>query len=149
MNQPNTIYDVLVMLADYHQQRAKQYEQLGKASVDPRAGILLEHLVELETHSMQVVRSELQQLTPEHSTYLISGPTLSADAIHAAQCRCEGEPSFLETLSCAFTSDRRLDELLDRIGDSSAAPSVIELAKRLRDLENTKDQQIAKFTRED
>lgn len=81
MNQPNTIYDVLVMLSDYHQQRAKQYEQLGKASVDPRAGILLEHLVELETHSMQVIQAEMQQLAPEHSTYLISGPKLSVDAM--------------------------------------------------------------------
>ncbi len=131
------------------QQRAKQYEQLGQPSVDPRADILLEHLVELETHSMKVIRSEMEQLAPEHSTYLISGPTLSSDAIHAAQCRCEGEPSFHDALSCALTSDRRLDELLDRIKDCSAATSVIELAKRLRDLEHTKDQQIAKFTRED
>jgi len=149
MNQPNTIYDVLVMLANYLQQRATQFEQLGKASVDPRAGILLEHLVELETHSMQVIEAEMQQFTPEHSTYLIAGPKVSSDAMHAAECRCEDEPSFQDTLSCALTSDRRLDELLDRIEDCSAAPSVIDLAKRLRDLERTKDQQIAKFTRED
>ncbi|TWU17263.1 hypothetical protein Pla52o_52690 [Novipirellula galeiformis] len=149
MNQPNTIYEVLVMLADYHQQRAKRYKQLSNASTDPRAEILLEHLVELETHSMDVIRSEMEQLAPEHSTYLISGPRLSSEAIHAAECRCEGEPSFDDTLSCALTSDRRLDEWLDRIEDCSAAPTVIELAKRLRDFEHTKDQQIAKFTRED
>lgn len=111
--------------------------------------ILLEHLVQLEEHSSKVIQSEIKELSPEHSTYLIAGPTLSADAVHAAECRCEGQPNFQDVLACALTSDRRLDELLDRIEDCSAAPSVMELAKRLRDLEQTKDQQIAKFTRED
>ncbi|EGF24390.1 hypothetical protein [Rhodopirellula baltica] len=149
MNQPKTIYDVLVMLADYHELRSKKFEQLVKASVDSRASILLEHLVELETHSMHVVRAEMEQLTPEHSTYLISGPTLSTEAIHASECCCEGEPSFNDVLACASASDQRLDELLDRIEDFTAAPSVIELAKRLRDLQQTKDIQISNFTRED
>ena len=126
--------------------KSKTFEQLGKVSVDPRADILLEHLIELETHSMQVVRAEMEQLTPEHSTYLISGPTLSADAIHAEKCCCESKPSFDDVLACALASDRRLDELLDRIEDCTAAPSVISLAKRLRDLQQTKDMQI--FTRE-
>lgn len=46
MNQPRTIFDVLAMLADYHQQRAEQYEHLSGAISDPRTDILLEHLVE-------------------------------------------------------------------------------------------------------
>ncbi|MEX1027619.1 MAG: hypothetical protein WD049_06390 [Candidatus Paceibacterota bacterium] len=149
MNQPSTIYEVLAMLADYHQQRAKQYEQLGRASTDPRAEILLEHLVELEEHSIKVIQSEMKDLSPEHSTYLITGPALSVDAMHAAECRCHGEPSFEDSLACALTPDRRLEELFDRIENSSAASTVTELAKRLRDLERIKGQQIAKFTRED
>ncbi|QDS94832.1 hypothetical protein FF011L_36140 [Roseimaritima multifibrata] len=149
MNQPNTIYDVLGMLADYHQQRAERYERLCKASVDPKADILLKHLVELETDSMNVVRDEMQRLPPEHSTYLLSGPRLSSEALHAVECNCKDESSFQEALSCALVSDQRLDELLDRIEDSTAAPSVIELAKRLREVEHMKGRQIAKFTRED
>ncbi|QDV24610.1 hypothetical protein [Aureliella helgolandensis] len=149
MNQPNTIFDILVMLADYHRQRAAQYEKLGVASEDPRAKILLERLVELETQSMKVIQSEMQHITPDHSTYLLSGPKLSVAALHASECCCAGEPNFQETLACALTSDGRVDELLDRIEDCSAAPSVLELAQRLRELEHTKVLQIAKFTRED
>lgn len=94
MNQPKTIYDVLVMLADYHQLRCKTFEHLGEVSDDSRAEILLEHLVELETHPMHVVRAEMEQLKPEHSTYLISGPALNSEAMHAAECCCESKPSF-------------------------------------------------------
>jgi len=149
LNQPSTIYEVLAMLADYHERRAKQYEQLGTASTDPRAKILLEHLVELEEHSIKVLQSELKDLSAEHSTYLITGPALSFSAMHAAECRCDGEPSFEDSLECALKSDRRLDEFFVRIENSSAAPSVTELANRLRELERIKAQQIAKFTRED
>lgn len=149
MNQPKTIYDVLMLLVDYHQLRCKTFEHLVEVSNDSRAKILLEHLVELETHSMLVVRAEMEQLTPEHSTYLISGPTLSSDAMQAATCCCESKPRFQDLLTYALASDRRLDELLDRIEDCTAAQSVIELAERLRDLQHTKDMQISNFTRED
>lgn len=149
MNQPNTIYEVLAMLAIYHQKRAKQYEQLGSASTDTRAKILLEHLVELEEHSIKAIQSEMKDLSPAQSTYLITGPALSVGAMHAAACRCEGEPSFDDSLECALTSDSRLEEFFVRIEDSSAASSITALAKRLRDLERTKSQQIANFTRED
>ncbi len=149
MNQPSTIYEVLTILADYHRQRAKQYEQLGTVNTDPRAEILLQHLVELEEHSFEVIQSEMKDQSPEHSTYLIAGPALSVSAMHAAECQCAGEPSFENSLECALSADRGLEELFARIENSSAAPSVTELAKRLRDLERTKRQQIAKFTRED
>ena len=152
MKTPRTIYDVLSMLAGYHQQRAKRFAELEKKSVDPRADILLGHLVESETQSAQVIRSEMEQLLPEHSTYLLSGttfPTLSADALHAAAGQCDDRPTFEAALGCALTSDRRLDELLDRIEYCSAAASITELAKRLREFENTKDRQISMFTRED
>ncbi len=149
MNQPTTIYEVLAMLADYHQQRAKQYEQLGCASTDPRAKMLLEHLVELEEHSFTVLQTEMKGLSREHSTYLMKGPAISVGAMHASACRCSGEPSFDDSLACVFTSERRLEEFFDRIENSSAASSVTELAKRLRDLEHTKSQQIANFTRQD
>ena len=64
-------------------------------------------------------------------------------------CRCENDPAFQEALACALTSDRLLDELLQRLEGSSAAPSVVHLAERLRKLEETKDIQIANFTRSD
>lgn len=149
MKQPRTVYDVLVMLADYHDQRALRYRQLVGASVDPQADILLDHLVELETRSSQVIRGEMEQLEPEHATYLITGPQLSSDAIHAADCCCSDEPSFHDALGCALTSDQRLTELLDRMADCTAAASVVELAQRLREFETTKERQIAKFTRQD
>ena len=149
MNQPSTAYEVLAMLADYHQQRAKQYKQLRIASTDPRAESLLEHLVELEEHSIKVIQAEMKDLSSKHSTYLITGPALSVNAMHAAECRCDGEPSFEDSLACALTSDRRMDELIDRIEDSSAASTVAQLAKRFRDLERIKSQQSAKFTRQD
>ncbi len=149
METPRTIYDVLSMLFDYHLRRADRYRELAKASVEPRATILLEHLVQLERESVKVVRSEMDKLSPDQATFLLSGPTLSTEAMHAADCQCEGDPTFDDTLDCALTSDRRLEELLDRIEDCSAALSVGELATRLRELETTKNRQIAKFIRED
>lgn len=149
MKQPSTIYEVLAMLVAYHQQRAKQYEQLGTASTDRRADILLERLVELEEHSNMVIQSEMKDLTSAHSTYLTTGPALSVSAMHVAECRCGAEPSFDDSLDCALTADRRLDELIERIEGSGAALSVQDLGKRLRDLERTKSQQIANFTRGD
>lgn len=149
MDQPRTIYEVLAMLADYHQGRAKQHAQLGTATTDSRTEILLDHLVELEEHSSKVIQAEMNGLQPDHSTYLVTGPALSLDALHAVECRCEGEPSLGDSIDCALTSDKRLDEFFARIENSSAAPSITDLAKRLRDVERTKSQQIAKFTRED
>lgn len=149
MKQPSTIYDVLQMLSDYHQQRSEQYEQLGVLSSDPRAGMLLMHLVVLEEHSIKVIQAELKDLSPDHSTYLSTGPELSASAMHGAECGCHGEPSFDDSLECALKSDRRLEEYSVRIESSSAALSVRLLAKRLRDLELLKSRQVAKFARED
>lgn len=149
METPRTIYDVLSMLAEYHRKRADCYTQLGNKSRDPRADLLLEHLEELENESARVVQSEIEKLSPDHATCLLSGPTISADWDHAADCRCAADPTFDETLDCALNSDQRLDELLDRIEDCSAALSIGELARRLRELKTTKDQRIAKFTRQD
>ena len=149
MNQPSTIYEVLAMLADYHQGRAKQYGQIGAGVTDPQAEILLEHLVELEEHSFKVIQAEMNDLHSDHSTFLIPGPVLSDEALHAVECRCGADPSLAETIDCAFASGDRLNELITRIESSSAAPSVAALASRLHDLELIKSQQIAKFTRED
>lgn len=149
MKRPQTVYDVLAMLADYHDQRAQRYRQLAGASVDPKADILLEHLVDLESRSSLVVRGEMEQISPEHAAYPITGPQLSSDAVHAADCCCSDEPSFHDALYCARTSDQRLTELLDRMADCTAAASVVELARRLREFETTKERQIANFTRRD
>ncbi len=149
MIQPKTIYDVLVMLADYYQQRVKQYAELGSSSRDSQAQILLEHMVELEEHSFQVIRAEMNDLSPEHSTYLTLGPVLSESAMHAVDGQCSAEPSFEEALDCVFTSDQFLDEFIARIETGGASFAVAGLATRLRDLEGTKRRQIANFTRLD
>ena len=65
MKQPRTVYDVLAMLADYHEQRARRYRQLAGAGVDSQADILLEHLLDLETRSSQVIRGEMEHLSPD------------------------------------------------------------------------------------
>ncbi|QEF97778.1 hypothetical protein Mal15_18220 [Stieleria maiorica] len=149
MKEPRTVYEVLQMLEHYHCMRRSTYEDLAGQAIDPMAKILLEHLVELEDYSLNVVRIELGQLDQKHSTFLTSGPVLSREVSHAKDCRCDHQQSFQEALMCALTSDRWLDELLQRLEGCSAAPSVLHLAERLRDLEETKGIQIANFTRID
>lgn len=149
MRNPQTVYDILQLLEKYHGERHATYGRLASQATDPMAQILLEHLVELEDHSLKVVRSEMQQLDPKHATFLTSGPVLSAEVTHASDCHCADNPTFQEALACALESDHLLDQLLHRLEGCSAARSVLDLAKRLRDLEETKDRQIANFTRMD
>ena len=149
MSNPRTVYEILQMLEEYHAERKITYQRLACESTDAMAQILLEHLVELEDHSLKVIRIEMEQLDPQHATYLTSGPVLSREVTHAKDCRCGNDPSFQDALACVFTSDRLLDGLLHRLEGASAALSVLHLANRLRDLENTKDRQIANFTRQD
>lgn len=149
MEQPRTIYDVLRMLLEYHDQKALRYRELAGSSVDSQSGILLDHLVILQTQSAQVIRGEMEHLSPEHSTYLITGPQLSAAVAHPEDCRGGDKPSFDETLRCALMPDQRLTELLDRLAECTTAASVVELAQRLREFETTKQRQIANFARQD
>ena len=148
MNQPRTIYDVLSMLVEYHDNKALRYRELSGVSVDPQSVILLDHLVELQTESARVVRGEMEHLSPQHSTYLITGPQLTG-AAHSLDGCCGDNASFDDTLECALTPDLRLAELLDRMTDCTAAESVVELAHRLREFETTQERQIASFTRRD
>ncbi|TWU40086.1 hypothetical protein Q31b_34300 [Novipirellula aureliae] len=149
MKNPRTVYEILQLLQQYHEQRFATYRRLATETTDTMAQILLEHLVGLEDHSLEVIRIELEQLDPGHATFLTSGPVISEEFTHAKDCRCESTPSFSEALACVLTSDHMLDELLRRLEGCSAAGSILGLAKRLRDLEETKDRQIANFTRMD
>ena len=149
VSNPRTVYELLKLLEKYHADRCATYASLTSQATDAMAQILLEHLVELEDHSLKVVRGEMQQLDPKHTAFLTSGPTMSAEATHASDCHCESNPTFQEALACALESDHLLDQLLHRLEGCSAAASVLDLAKRLRDLEETKDRQIANFTRQD
>ncbi|TWU45850.1 hypothetical protein Q31b_10260 [Novipirellula aureliae] len=54
-----------------------------------------------------------------------------------------------DALGCVLTSDHMLGERLHRLEGCSAAGSIQRLAKRLRALEETKDRQVANFTRMD
>ena len=144
-----TVYELLQLLERYHQQRREMYQQLAGEGSDDRARILLRHLVELEQHAINIIHDEASRLTPEHAAYLPSGPTLTIQPTHAMDCRCEENPSFDDALQCALTSDEALDEVIDRIENGPAASSVHDLAARLREVERTKDREIAKYTRED
>ncbi len=147
MSKPMTIYEVLEMLKDYHSGRCVRYQELSDKSADARTGVLLEHLIELDTNALRIVTGEMEQLDPKHSAFMISGPTISERAVRAAECGCSATPTFDQTLDCAFESDALLGELLHRLEGCSAAPSVLALAKRLRELEETKNRQLANFTR--
>lgn len=147
MQNPKTVYEVLQLLEDYHRERLTTYLQLSQDVSDSMAQILLERLVELEGDTLLVVRGEMKQLDPQHAVYMTSGPTLSREVIHAKTCRCGNDPSFRDTLGCALESDHLLDQLLHRLEGCSAAASVLGLAERLRELEETKERQIANFIR--
>lgn len=147
--EPRTVYELLKMLETYHQQRHDSYLQLASRGTDERACILLHHLGKLEENAINIIRDERDHLKPDQATYLTSGPTLTIAPSHAMDCKCDGDPTFDDALRCALTSDDALDELIDRLAGSSAAASIQDLATRLRDVERTKDREIAKFTRED
>ncbi len=149
MSVPQTISDVLQMLLEYHKSRCQQYRKLAQTSPDEQTRILLEHLVELDESAAKIIRLEISGLPPGQTTYLTHGPAIGNEVTHAVDCKCDAEPNFYEALNCAFTSDRQLDELLDRLEGCTAATSVVELAKRIREMEQTKDRQIANFTRMD
>ncbi|QDS97575.1 hypothetical protein [Adhaeretor mobilis] len=149
MKNPKTISDVLKILEEYHRARCATYQDLAKSCPDPRASILLDHLVELEEYSVKTIRYEVDNLVPEHATYLTYGATLSDGVTHATECRCHSEPAFQEVLDCTFTADQSLSELFDRLDGCSSAGTVVHLAERLRDMENIKQRQIAKYTRQD
>ena len=149
MSNPRTIYDILQLIESYHGRRRATYARLARETTDAMAQILLEHLVELEDHSLKVIVAEMQQLDPKHATYLTLGPLVSQEVTHASDCHRAGDPTFQEALACAFESDHLLDQLVSRLEGCSSAQSVLDLANRLRDLEETKDRQIANFTRQD
>ena len=144
-----TVRELLELLERYHQQRRESYRQLADQATDERARLLLNHLVELEDQALRILHEEHERLRPEHSSYLPSGPTLTIEPTHAMDCRCESNPTFEDALQCALTSDEALDEVIDHVAGASPTRSVQDLAVRLRQVERTKDQQIARFTRSD
>lgn len=146
---PLTVFEIIQLLQHYHQQRHDTYQRLAEEAEEHRAATLLNHLIELEAMALRIIDHELAQLSPAQSTYLSSGPELNVDPAHAADCRCDAAPSFEDALQCALTSDLAVFDMIDRLAGSSAASSVQELANRLREVEQTKALQIARFTRAD
>lgn len=149
MKEPKTVYEILQALEVHHAERLATYQHHAAHSGDSMTRILLEHLVELERESLRVTSSEIKRVNPEHTTYLISGPTLGWEATQASIDHCADDSSFVDTLKCALTPDKLLEELLHRLEGGSSADSVKALAERLRDLEHSRHIQIAKFTRQD
>lgn len=64
-------------------------------------------------------------------------------------CRFDDDSTFDDTLACALASGEFRREVLDAIERTSAASSVVQLAKRLRELDGIQSRQIANFTRTD
>ena len=145
---PHTANEVLVSLARYHKLRRENFQHLAERVTDERVHILLNRLVELEDVTIKVIREEQLRLQPECSTYLPLGPTTIKGESHYV-CRCGSHATIDDAVWCAITSDEVLDELIDLLEASSAAPSVEELASRLRELERTRDRQIATYVREE
>lgn len=146
---PKTSYNILQMLEKYHQQRRDTYHSLARSTDDERTRVLLEYLVRLEDDVLEILRGEMEQLSPDQASYLLPGSALTIEPTHAMDCQCSDQPSFDAALTCALTSDEALDELIDHLQASCAAQSLQDLAARLREAERIKDRQIAKFTRED
>ena len=149
MESPRTIYEVLQELRDYHNRRLADYKRQSMEMTDPDKKILLEHLICLEEHSQKSIQEDLDQITPEQSTYLATASPLPGHRGLADLCRCDDNSTFDDTLACALASGKVRREVLDAIERSSAASSVVQLAKRLRELEEIQGRQIANFTRTD
>jgi hypothetical protein len=146
---PQTVHDAMQMLQGYHQQRCDMYRRLAKDASDERTGILLDKLVQLEEQAVQFIEDEIGRREPKDKSYLLPGPLPTIDPAHAMDCRCGSDPGFEDVLSCSLRSDGALDELIDLIAASNAAQSIQDLASSLRELERTRERQIAKFTRSD
>src|SRR5690606_27261295 len=101
---------LLNLLQNYHQSRHETYSRLAGVSTDERTTMLLHHLAKLEASTLQVVRDEMTSGGGKHSAYLSSGPTLSLDPLHVADCHCDTDPNFHEALNCAWQSDAALTE---------------------------------------
>ncbi|TVP97511.1 MAG: hypothetical protein EA381_14720 [Planctomycetaceae bacterium] len=146
---PTTISDVLKLLETYHKRRHDLFRRLAKSATDDRAATLLGHLEELEQHTIDALRAEQEGIDPDHSTFLTPGAalTLTSDALAATYD--VAEMSFDEALDCALAPNEALEELIGRLENCTAALSVQELAARLRELEHSKDRQIANFSREE
>ncbi len=149
MRNPKTVHEVFEALQQYHQQRATTYKDLAAEATGAMAKMLLEHLVELEDQSKAVVSAELEKLSKRHTNYMTSGPAISRQVNHVADDESDQPPSFQEVLVAALTVNPKHDELLDRLDSGGAPAPVQELAKRLREFEQTKQRQTVKFTRMD
>lgn len=149
MDDRQTVCDLIQLLAKYHQSRHDIYRRLSSAAQDERAATLLEQLVDLEARTMKIIHDELRTMDPALATYLSNTPPVELDPLPETACRFESGPDFEEALECVWQADSALPEVLDRLENASSAESVQQLANRLRELEETKERQIAKFTRLD
>ena len=146
---PITVLDALQILRDYHRLRASRYREVAQRTADAAAKTVLNHVVGLDDEALEIVLAEIERLDPDHATYMLSGPTIDLDMSRAAACHCGESPSWDDVLGCVFESDACLDQVLHRLEGCSAAPSVQELAARIRELEESKTRRLAKFARQD
>lgn len=149
MSIPATVGEAMNELNAYHRARSGRYGELLQASRDARTSVLLEELVRLEQKSEQILSEEKQNLGRGDQTRLLPGTAVLYHETHAPQCQCGSTPSFDETVACALARNKSVDALINRIESATAAQSIRELAGRLRDLEEIKARQIAKYLRED
>lgn len=145
---PRTTGEVLTSMASYHSRRRDNYRQLAGEAPDGPVRLLFGRLVELEDFAITIIGDEHAHLQPARGGYLPMGPTTTINQ-DSASGHCHPHTTIGDAVSCALSSDDGLDELVDLLESSSAAASVQELASRLRELERSRDRQIASFVRED
>ena len=149
MSIPTTVSDALHELRVYHEARAERFQELRDQGGDARTNLLLEELQKLEKESIQIISEEQDDLGVRDQTRLFRGSAFTNAPPHSATCQCGSSPTFDETISCALAKNDQVDALIDRIDGATAANSIRELARRMRDLEQTKARQISSYLRED
>ena len=149
MSTPATVDDAMSALSAYHAARSRRFDELLQASGEPRTSILLEELVRLEEESARIISEEQQNLGRRDQTRLLPGTAALNFETHSSQCHCDSSPTFDETVACALAENKSVDALISRVQSATAAQSIRDLADRLRELEEIKTRQIAKYLRED
>lgn len=149
MSTPHTVRDALGELKAYHEARADRFQELRDQGGDSATNLLLEELLKLEEESVEIIYQEQQYLGGRDQTRLFQGSAFTNESPHSATCQCDSSPTFDEAVSCALAKDDQVDALIDRIAGATAADSIRELPRRMRDLEQIKARQIANYLRQD
>ena len=147
MKKINNTYDLIEVIEKYHSDRCHHYEEILSGKLEPMTKLLIEKLLELEKRSLSIVVAEKSKMDPKSSPYMSSGPTLSTDPEEASKCKHSLDITFQSSLDCVFKSDVVMDSMLERLEFSTSTPSISDLAIRLKEIQQIKNQQISNYVR--